>query len=96
MLFSGTVCGHLADRTGRPDLILYVCLCVAMASLALMPNVAWAVPISLAFGLIGMSPAGLIMALTGAAMAPEKRAFGMGIFYSAYFLLVAPTPAVAG
>jgi len=96
MLFSGAVCGYIADRTGRPDLILYVCLGVAMASLALMPNVAWAVPLCLAFGLIGMSPPGLIVALTGAAMAPEKRAFGMGIYYSAYFLMVAPTPAVAG
>jgi hypothetical protein len=43
-----------------------------------------------------MAPAGLIMALTGAAMAPHKRAFGMGIFFSVYFLLVAPAPAVAG
>jgi hypothetical protein len=67
-----------------------------MGSLALMTNVSWAVPLSLAFGLLGMAPAGLIMALTGAAMAPQKRAFGMGIFFSAYFLLMAPAPAVAG
>jgi len=96
MIFSGAMCGYVADRTGRPDLILYVSLCVAMAALALMPNVAWAVPICVAFGLIGMSPPGLIVALTGAAMAPEKRAFGMGIYYSAYFLMVAPMPALAG
>lgn len=96
LLFSGTVCGVVADRTGRPDLILYICLCIAMASLALIPNVAWAIPASLAFGLFGMAPAGPIMALTGAAMAPEKRAFGMGVFYSVYFLLLAPAPAVAG
>ena len=42
-----------------------VCLCCAMASLALLPQVAWAVPVSLAFGLLGVAPAGLIMALTG-------------------------------
>jgi predicted MFS family arabinose efflux permease len=96
MLLSGTMCGYIVDRTGRADLILYVCLCFAIVSLALMPHVAWAVPLSLAFGLIGMSPAGPIMALTGEAMAPDKRAFGMGVFYSAYFLLVAPAPAVAG
>ena len=41
-------------------------------------------------------PAGLIMALTGSAMAPEKRAFGMGVFLSVYFLLQAPAPALAG
>jgi hypothetical protein len=36
------------------------------------------------------------MALTGEAMARDKRAFGMGVFYGAYFLLVAPAPAAAG
>src|SRR5215813_3482696 len=46
--------------------------------------------------LVGMAPAGLIMALTGAAMTPQKRAFGMGLFFSVYFLLVAPAPAIAG
>ena len=46
--------------------------------------------LSLAFGLLGMAPAGLIMALTAVAMAPHRRAFGMGIFFSAYFLLMAP------
>ena len=34
--------------------------------------------------------------LTGQAMAPEKRAFGMGVFFSAYFLLTAPAPGLAG
>ena len=61
-----------------------------------LSHVAWAVPLSLLFGLIGMAPAGLIMALTGAAMAPHKRAFGMGIFFSAYFVVTAPAPAIAG
>jgi MFS family permease len=61
-----------------------------------LSHVAWAVPISLLFGLVGMAPAGLIMALTGAAMAPQKRAFGMGIFFSAYFVVTAPAPAIAG
>jgi MFS family permease len=96
MIFSGAACGQLADRTGRSGLILTVCLCGAMLSLALMPQVAWAIPLSLLLGLVGMAPAGLVMALTGQAMAPEKRAFGMGIFFSAYFLITAPTPGIAG
>jgi predicted MFS family arabinose efflux permease len=96
MIVSGAACGQLADRTGRSDLILTVCLCTGMASLALLPHVGWAVPLSLAYGLIGMAPAGLIMALTGAAMAPEKRAFGMGVFLSAYYVITAPAPAIAG
>jgi len=96
MIFSGAACGQLADRTGRSDLILSMCLGVAMGSLALLSHVVWAVPLSLLFGLIGMAPAGLIMALTGVAMAPHKRAFGMGIFFSAYFVVTAPAPAIAG
>ncbi len=96
MIFSGALCGLIADRTGRSDLIVTVCLCCGMASLALLPQVAWAIPVSLMFGLLGVAPAGLVMALTGAAMAPEKRAFGMGVFLSVFFLLTAPAPAVAG
>ena len=96
MILSGAACGQLADRLGRSDLILTVCLCTGMASLALLLHAGWAVPLSLAYGLIGMAPAGLIMALTGAAMAPEKRAFGMGVFLSAYYVIAAPAPAIAG
>jgi predicted MFS family arabinose efflux permease len=96
MIFSGPLCGQVADRSGRSDLILSICLVCAMGALVLLPHVGWAIPLTLGFGLLGMAPAGLIMALTGAAMAPQKRAFGMGIFFSVYFLLVAPAPAIAG
>jgi predicted MFS family arabinose efflux permease len=96
MIFSGAACGQIADRSGRSGLVLAVCLCCAMASLALLPRVDWAVANALLFGLIGAAPAGLIMALTGQAMAPQKRALGMGVFFSAYFLLVAPAPGIAG
>lgn len=96
MIFSGALCGLLADRTRRPDVILAFCLCCAMASLALLPQVGWAVPVSLLFGLLGVAPAGIIMALTGEAMGPQKRAFGMGVFLSVFFLLTGPAPALAG
>jgi MFS family permease len=45
---------------------------------------------------VGFAPAGLVMALTSEAMAPHKRAFGMGVFFSAWFLMTAPAPAIAG
>jgi predicted MFS family arabinose efflux permease len=96
MIFSGALCGWIADRTGRPDAILVFCLCCAMVSLALLPQVAWAIPVSLLFGLLGVAPAGVVMALTGQAMAPQNRAFGMGIFMSVFFLLTGPAPALAG
>jgi predicted MFS family arabinose efflux permease len=96
MIFSGALCGVIADRTGRSDAILAFCLGCAMVSLALLPEVAWAVPVSLMFGLLGVAPAGLVMALTGEAMAPAKRAFGMGVFLSVFYLLTSPAPTLAG
>ena len=48
------------------------------------------------FGLMGMAPAGVIMALTADAIKPENRAVGMGVFFSVYFLVQAPAPAIAG
>ena len=51
---------------------------------------------SLLFGLIGMAPAGVIMALAGEAMRPQVRAFGMGIFFTVYFAIMMVTPPAAG
>jgi predicted MFS family arabinose efflux permease len=96
MIFSGALCGYVADRSGRPDRVLYACLAVGALSLLLLPHVDYAVGLSLAFGLMGMAPAGVIMALTAEAVAPERRALGMGIFFSGYFLITAPAPAIAG
>jgi len=41
-------------------------------------------------------PAGTIMALTGEAMSAQSRALSMGIFFTSYFLIVGPAPAIAG
>ena len=43
-----------------------------------------------------MAPAGVIMALTGEAMAPQQRAFGRGVFFSFHFVLMTAAPPVAG
>ena len=96
MIISGPACGRIADRTGKPDLVLYICLLTAMASLLLLPYASLAIVLSLAFGLLGMAPAGVIMSLTGESMTLDHRAFGMGVFLSSYFLAVAPAPAIAG
>lgn len=96
MIFSGALWGWIADRTGRADLIFYFCLCCAIASMALLPQVSWAVAVSLLFGLLGVAPAGIIMALTGAAMAPQNRAFGMGVFLTVFFVVTGPAPGLGG
>lgn len=96
MIFSGALCGLIADRTGRADLVLYVCMAAAVTALLVLPVIPLAIPSSLLFGLMGMAPAGVIMALSTQAMKPENRALGMGVFFSVYFLLQAPAPAIAG
>ena len=96
MIFSAALCGYLADRTGWRDPILYFCGSVAVASVLLLQQVAWAIPLSLLFGLIGAAPAGLIMALTVEAMAPQRRAFGMGVFVTVFFVIVTLAPPLAG
>jgi hypothetical protein len=53
--------GRIADRTGKRDLVLYVCSVRAVASALLLRGVSIAVWLSLAFGLIGMASAGVIM-----------------------------------
>ena len=96
MIFSGAVGGRIADRSGRGALMFYLCCGVGVAALLLLRQTAWAVPLSLVYGLAGGAPAGVIMALTGEAMAPQRRAFGMGVFFSLYFVLLSLAPPLAG
>jgi predicted MFS family arabinose efflux permease len=96
MIFSGAVCGQVADRSGRPELVLTLCMAGAVASLLLLAVDGGGVTASLLFGLVGMAPAGIIMALAGEAMRPDRRAFGMGIFFTVYYAVMATVPPVAG
>ena len=96
MVIAAAVAGQIADRTRAHDLILYLCMAAAIVSLLALPFASLAIPSVLLFGLMGMAPAGIIMALTGQAMPAEARAFGMGVFFASYFVIVTPAPAIAG
>ncbi|HIL24807.1 MAG TPA: MFS transporter [Verrucomicrobia bacterium] len=96
MIFSGAACGQISDRSKRPNLVLGVCMVGAIGALGVLAVDGFGLTASLVFGLVGMAPAGVIMALTGEAMRPERRAFGMGVFLSAYFLINAVAPPIAG
>ena len=96
MIFSIAIGGQIADRTGKRDLVIYVGSATAVVSVLLLREVSIAVWLSLAFGLVGMASAGVIMALTGEAMAPQRRAFGMGVFFSGYFVIMTAAPPIAG
>ena len=96
MMISIVAGGVVADKTGRPAMVLYFCLLVAVLSLLALHWTNLALPACVLFGLIGAAPAGIIMALASVAIAPQNRALGMGLFFSLYFLFVAPAPVVAG
>lgn len=96
MIFSGATCGQIADRFGRRQTILTVCMTAACASLLLLTLPDAGLPASLLFGILGMAPAGVIMALAGQAVSAEKRAFGMGVFFTVYYAIMTAVPPVAG
>lgn len=96
MIFTISICGYISDRTGRPGLVICLCMLTAMVSMALLIYTPFALSSSILFGLAGIAPAGVIMSLTGSAMKVENRAFGMGLFFTIYFLLQAATPPVGG
>jgi MFS family permease len=96
MMLSIPLCGFLADRSGRPDALLYGCSTVAVLCMLALPVPGLGVVACVVFGLVGLGPAGVIMSLTGQAMSPARRAFGMGVFSTTYYAITAPAPAVAG
>lgn len=96
MMISIPLSGFIADRSGRPDAVLYLCSAVGVICLLALPYAPFAVVSCVLFGLVGMGPAGVIMALTGQAMSPARRAFGMGVFSTIYYAITAPAPALAG
>lgn len=96
MILSCVLCGQIVDRFGRRDLVLLVCMAGAVVSLVLLITPGGPLLASLSLGLIGMAPAGVIMALAGEALRPESRAFGMGVFFTIYHAVMMASPPVAG
>ena len=96
LIFSGALWGYIADRTRKRDQVLYACTAIAVGSLALLQHGSQATLLCFMLGFMGFAPAGIIMALTGESMSTQRRAFGMGVFLTANYLLFAPAPAIAG
>ncbi|MGA8260447.1 MAG: MFS transporter [Arenicellales bacterium] len=96
MILAGTVCGQISDRFGRQNTILTVCMVAAVVSLVLLSLPSAGLEASLLFGILGMAPAGVIIALAGEAIRPERRAFGMGVFFTVYYAIMMAGPPIAG
>ena len=88
--------GFLADRSGRPELVLVGgCIVFAMLMVAL-PRSGAVVSIIVLLGLISGQAAGPIMSLPARVLQPATRAIGMGIFYTLYYAMMMLGPVIAG
>ena len=88
--------GFLADRTGSRDMILIAGLLGFALLMAVAPGADWAIATFIALGLVGGLAAGPIMSLPAAMMQPHNRAFGMGVFFTIYYVCIFAGPVVAG
>ena len=88
--------GYLADRTGRPQLLL-VAGCIVFAMLMLvLPRSSAVISTIVAIGLVCGSPAGPIMSLPARVLQPATRAIGMGLFYTIYYAAMMLGPVIGG
>jgi len=88
--------GVLSDRIGRPDVFIVVpSLAAALLLLALPTMPAAAVGLALTGVLIG-GPPGPVTSLLPRALVAERLATGLGVSYTAYYLVMAAVQPVAG
>jgi MFS family permease len=88
--------GFLTDRLGRPTLLVVAGSLVAAGAMLLIPVLAHAM---LAFCLVGVAvgaPPGGLMSLLPRALPPERLATGLGVFYTAFYVMTALTQPAAG
>jgi len=88
--------GYIAERIGRPNLIMVTCFLGIGSAICLLPY--WPYPLALfvALGLLFGPPAGIIVALPTEVLRPENRAPGMGIFSTCSYAGGAVLSALAG
>ena len=88
--------GFIADRSGRPELILVVgCILFAALMIALPRSGAVILTVA-ALGLISGQPAGPIMSLPARVLRPQTRAIGMGLFFTIFYGCMMLGPVLGG
>lgn len=95
-VFSVPLGGFLADRLGRPQLVLVVGSLAFAALMLCFAHASAVIFTVIALGLIAGQPAGPVMALPARVLSPATRAIGMGIFYTLYYLTMMLGPIIGG
>ena len=88
--------GILADRTGRPDLVLAGGCIIFAGLMIILPRSDAVISTVTAIGLLSGLPVGPMMSLPTRVLKAETRAIGMGIFYTLYYATMMLGPVVAG
>lgn len=86
----------LAERIGCPYRTMVRCFLGAALAIWFVPAVGASVPVFMIIGLLLALPAGLIMALPGKSVRPERLAIAMGIYFTCHYGGIGLLSAMAG
>ena len=88
--------GLLADRTGRPGMVMIAGWTLFAALLIALSRASAVIPITIALGLVCGLPGGPIMSLPARVLRPANRAIGMGLFFTVYYACMMLGPVIGG
>ncbi len=86
----------LVERIGRPYRTMIRCFLASALAIWFVPIVNPSLPLFTLIGLLLALPAGLIMALPGKSVRPERLAIAMGIYFTCHYGGIGLLSAVAG
>lgn len=88
--------GIVADRTGRPFVVLVGGFAAFAATLMVARRTELVLPAFIVLGLVSGLPAGPIMSLPATVLSPQSRSFGMGLFFTVFYSVQMTAPGIAG
>jgi MFS family permease len=86
----------LVERIGRPYRTMIRCFLAAALAIWFVPIMSPSLPLFTLIGLLLALPAGLIMALPGKSVRPERLAIAMGIYFTCHYGGIGLLSAIAG
>jgi MFS family permease len=88
--------GVLADRTGRPNLVMLGGFALFAVALVIAARTQFVIPAFVVLGLVSGLSAGPIMSLPARVLDARSRAAGMGLYFTMFYLLTVAGPIAAG